>query len=288
MSIITPETHQEDSDGTIWLHVEKTLYCLPRGMLQMHSEIFASIFPMPGQGGDQAEDPVILESILSKEFDYLARYLFVGPHIARWESPPPYENAMLISLLRLGDLYEMEKVRTFAKYHITSQTSISPAQKISLARMYTIPEWVEPAVKLLVHIGLLGITDEDTTYLGLVTYRILARAQAEIGRARLCLSLATPPAVCDEHCGRGFTCGTAWKEFWWTKVRRWLNHLHNPPHISNLCDHVDSIFPVIGMDWACQEKTITNLRGMTALRVEDEITEAAVKAVLDYNRSLEL
>ncbi|KAI0691446.1 hypothetical protein BC835DRAFT_1307499 [Cytidiella melzeri] len=271
------------NDGTIWIRVERTLYCLHRGILESHSETFAQILPMRGTGGDKEDNPVFLESITSADFDYLVRHIFIG-----WVAPPPYDTAMLISLLKLGSLYQMKLVLTFAQYHIKDEPRISPATKINLARRYTIPDWVRPAFEALVRTGPLHITDEDIDQLGLVTYAILTRAQAEIARERLRLSLAAPPTVLGDGCVAHDRCEGAWKEFWGIKVSRWLNHPDKPPRLSKTCEFIEQLGDIPFMRSRCHSETLLKLRGMAPLRAEERITEEGVEKVLAFHRLLEL
>ncbi|KAI0695882.1 hypothetical protein BC835DRAFT_1305822 [Cytidiella melzeri] len=238
---------------------------------------------MKGTGGDREDDPIFLESITSRDFDYLVCHLFVG-----WVAPPPYESAMLMSLLRLGSLYQMKLVLTFAQYHIRDDPRISPATKINLARQYTVPEWVRPAFKTLVSAGPLQITDKDVDQLGLATYTILTRAQAEIARERLRLSLAAPPTVHGDGCVAHDRCEGAWKEFWGIKVSRWLNHPDKPPRLSKTCEFIEQLGDIPFMRSRCHSETLLKLRGMAPLRAEERITEEGAEKVLAFHWSLEL
>lgn len=60
------------------LQVEKVLYCVPAGILQLRSAVFQSILSLKGTDGDCEENPVVLESVSSVDFDHLMRYLFMG------------------------------------------------------------------------------------------------------------------------------------------------------------------------------------------------------------------
>lgn len=206
----------------------------------------------------------------------------------RWEKPPPYDNAVLVSLLKLATLYEMESVRNFAIYHLQSSRGVSSAMKIELARKYTVPEWIAPAFKVLLATGTPYISRADVNRLGLETYYILANAHAEIVEARARLSLVAPPIVHGDQCVDRRYCEVAWKEFWLTKITRWLVNPDDPPHIADIPDHIRTLLPVQSMGMQCQQATLTELEGMTVLRKEKLIGEMALQEVLDYHKSLEM
>lgn len=193
---------------------------------------------------------------------------------------------MLVSLLKLGTFLEMTSERKFAIHYITEDSFISPAKKIELARKFNVPQWIKPAFVALAYRTPLQITDEDIDLLGLTTYAILTKTHARIIRQRTLLSLAAPPMVHSEMCPSRYSCEAGWKEFWWTKVGRWLHHPDTPPRLTELSDHVGSIDMIMGVSMLCQQETVEKLRSMAALQKEIIIAEEGAAEVVQFHRTL--
>jgi len=73
----------------------------------------------------------------------------------------------------------------FADVDHLNELDLSPAHKLELACMYTIPQWVAPAICTLILSPLSIISKDDTHRLGLWVYSINAKAHEVIVEAIL-------------------------------------------------------------------------------------------------------
>ncbi|KAG5636044.1 hypothetical protein H0H81_009268 [Sphagnurus paluster] len=130
----------------ITIKVEDTLFKLPRHSFMQHSPIFRDMFMVPqpaGVGGttqpvDGSSDAQPLELAVSKtDFRYLLEVLFPL-------DIPPSQNLPKegwIAVLKLSNMWEMDKVRELAITKLTACTMDS-IEKILLSREYHVPAWL--------------------------------------------------------------------------------------------------------------------------------------------------
>ena len=133
----------------------------------------------------------------------------------------------LVAILNVSRLWMIENSICWAVSHL-NQLYLSPAHKLELARMYTIPEWVAPAIHSLILSPLSTISENDTHQLGLCVYSIIAKAHEMIEVERKPLAAVPPGLSLDPsaNCSNSEhpQCKDAWIKFWWQKVAHQLLH----------------------------------------------------------------
>ena len=191
----------------------------------------------------------------------------------------------LVAILKVSRLWMIENSIQWAVSRL-NQLGLSPAHKLELARMYTIPEWVAPAIHTLILSPLSTISENDTHRLGLCVYSIIAKAHEVIEMKRKMLA-AVPPglslgpsASCSdlEHP----QCKDAWIKFWWQKVARQLLHPTNPLSLTGVVEYVATQTHPVGLNMQCKQEVIGHVVESGGLAVEEEIINSAVGAARSY------
>lgn len=130
--------------------IERTLFRIPRQILEAHSEVFRNMFCMPA--GDRAtegssdQNPIFLEGIASHDFAQLLKVLLGSPvdHV----DDLPQSAADWSAVLNLSHLWGMDSIHSFA-FEKLSSTNLDPVDKAALGIRHNLPEWVKPALNEL-------------------------------------------------------------------------------------------------------------------------------------------
>ncbi|KAH6908526.1 hypothetical protein BKA70DRAFT_1280077 [Coprinopsis sp. MPI-PUGE-AT-0042] len=127
--------------------VEDQLYCLPKDHLSLHSDVFSGMFSVDnGTDGQSDDHPIVLEGYKSKDFDALLKVIVPKP---LEPSPPELVKEEWVSVLKLSTIWQMDKIRTLTIDELSSM-SLSPLEKIVMAREYVVPKWLSEGVTTLV------------------------------------------------------------------------------------------------------------------------------------------
>ncbi|KAF8880145.1 hypothetical protein BD779DRAFT_1423961, partial [Infundibulicybe gibba] len=125
--------------------------------------------PKPMEGTE--DHPVILEQVTKQEFnDFL-----VWVYKINW-APPPYEEHVLVNTLKLAQRWQIEGATSFSIHHL-KELNLSPSRRLELSRMYSLYDWVEPALRTIVVERLSSLSEEDVKRIGFHVYTVIARAK---------------------------------------------------------------------------------------------------------------
>ena len=159
--------------------------------------------------------------------------------------------------------------------------NLSPAQRLQLAQMYGIPQWIAPATQQFINTPLDDIAASDTKCLDLWVYTIIAQAHERveiecrsIGVVPPGLSLM-PSLECSST--KHSICKDVWAQVWWNKVAYWVLHPTNPLHLSAVFDYVTGLPDPRGLNPQCKAKFLEQIVATGTLGVEDLVIEGAIK-----------
>ncbi|KAI5826262.1 hypothetical protein K523DRAFT_311755 [Schizophyllum commune Tattone D] len=133
--------------NTIVFQVEGTLLRLPRAYLEQESMFFRDLFsfPDPPEGdvphdGISDEKPLKIPPQVSlEEFHALAEILY--PRTLHINRSPELSQEQWTGVLKLSDLWMMDRIKTLAVDALAQRLSDNPVEKIALARAYNVHDW---------------------------------------------------------------------------------------------------------------------------------------------------
>jgi len=147
----------EDSNEYYWdtffVKVEDKLFCVPRYKFVQSSEVFADMFLLPsGPGmrseGQDRDNPIVLEGYKKEEFTCLLKVMYptslIPGGILRLDLQLKKEE--WVSVLKLSTIWNMTKIRQCAIHWLSTNVTLSPIEKILLARAHRVGAWLEEAV----------------------------------------------------------------------------------------------------------------------------------------------
>lgn len=166
---------------TVVFEVEDNLYKVPMMHFMTSTDFFVPLFAEFGARSLLAqwddERPIKLEGVRKADFRALLKLMYPLPRFA----PPTFSEDEKVSILRLSTRWKMLDIRDLAIQQLAF-TTMSPIDKVCLARECGIFEWLSPA-----YVTLAQQTDEistdDATRLGMDTVFKLCRAHDRVLKA---------------------------------------------------------------------------------------------------------
>ncbi|KAJ7202110.1 hypothetical protein GGX14DRAFT_399681 [Mycena pura] len=214
-------------DGSMVLRVQNLLYKIYIGIFTQLSPVLSEILSIPAQlavgqlqEGTEAW-PLFLAGFTIQEFDDFMAYL----------SPPGWkvtdaseQERMFTGLLKIADRWQISDARAYAitQLHLMP---LLPSHRLELARMFTILEWVEPAVRTIFDGKLADLTSDDLDRIGYWVFVLLVKGK-ECMATELQRTASVAPKI-DDHdwsCKKPDACAETFKRLWWEKVGRRLLH----------------------------------------------------------------
>jgi len=149
----------EDSNEFYWvtffIKVEDKLFCVPRYEFVKSSEVFADMFLLPSgpatrSEGQDRDHPIVLEGYKKDEFTSLLKVMYPTSSslISGKNVELPLEKEEWVGVLKLSTIWDMTKIRQYA-IHRLSNLTLSPIEKILLARAHRVGPWLDEAVTIL-------------------------------------------------------------------------------------------------------------------------------------------
>jgi len=168
----------EDSNEFYWdpffVKVEDKLFCVPRCEFVQSSEVFADMFLLPSGPathieGQDRDHPVVLEGYKKDEFTSLLKVMY--PRATSLISGRNIELNLKkeewVSALKLSTIWNMTKIRQYAIHCLSTKVTLSPIEKILLARAHRVGAWLDEGVTNLANRDFnLSPTLEDLATLG--------------------------------------------------------------------------------------------------------------------------
>jgi hypothetical protein len=134
--------------------------------------------------------------------------------------------------------------------------TLQPTRRLELARLYSIPQWIAPAIRKIIPLLLANITDTEAAQMGFKVYTIIAQVKEVIEQERQALA-AYPPSLL---VAPSFSCSVrshsrckeAWSGFWWKKVARAILHPMNPLPLTQVLQLIVEAPLPEGMNITCR------------------------------------
>ncbi|KAF6750649.1 hypothetical protein DFP72DRAFT_909721 [Ephemerocybe angulata] len=161
------------------------LFRVPRGQFIAQSEVFAGMFGVPSPAengnvsveGESDENPIVLEGYEEKDFKALLGVLY--PSMFTLTRRQDLDQAELTSVLKLSTRWEMHEVRRYAITQLSGYYSLTPVEKIALARAHWVSDWLIEGLTTLVNDNPKLSPDELEASVGLRTAFRIARLKLE-------------------------------------------------------------------------------------------------------------
>ena len=97
----------------------------------------------------------------------------------------------------MSQLWQIDEGVAYAIHHLEKEF-LPPARRIELGRMFSIHDWIKPAMTELITGDLASLSDEDMHRLGLKVYSIVVKAREAMERERRLTSAYPPPMAFEE------------------------------------------------------------------------------------------
>jgi hypothetical protein len=138
---------------------------------------------------------------------------------------------LFVTILKISHLWMISNSINFAIGGLENLT-LQPTHRLELARLYSIPQWIAPAICKIILLSLVNITDTEAAQMGFKVYTIIARAKEVIEQEHRALaayppSLLIAPSFSCSVCSHS-RCKEAWSGSWWKKVAHAILHPMNP------------------------------------------------------------
>ncbi|KAF5341092.1 hypothetical protein D9611_006146 [Ephemerocybe angulata] len=161
------------------------LFRVPRGQFIAQSEVFAGMFGVPSPSengnvsveGESDENPIVLEGYEEKDFKALLGVLY--PSMFTLTRRQALDQTELTSVLKLSTRWEMHEVRRYAITQLSGYYSLTPVEKIALARAHWVSDWLIEGLTNLVNDNPKLSPDELEASVGLRTAFRIARLKLE-------------------------------------------------------------------------------------------------------------
>lgn len=208
-------------------------------------------------------------------------------YYSRW-TPPPHPEKAYINLLKLCQLWQIDEGTAFAIHHLEKEP-MAAARRLQLARLFSIFDWVRPALKELILWDIfLSLSDEQLEQVSLKVYSVITKARAAVEHERRLVAAVPPPMrfevvwECRVH---DTLCSNVWKGFWMKKVAKRLLHPSQPLAFDEIGEFVSkNDNDLTKMTPRCKDAMVEQMGEEAALT--EIIIDGAVEAVITFFRSL--
>ncbi|KAG6374553.1 hypothetical protein JVT61DRAFT_3898 [Boletus reticuloceps] len=293
MSLSVPrERHPEFyfRDWTITFLVpgqtHRTLYWLYPGLLALRSLVLDSVLLLPSQEsqrntvaatieGSCDENPIILHSIIRREFDYLLTFLFGG------YAGEEHRQEFLVSVLKLSAFFEINHGYQYAIAELTCLLPLKSSLKLQLGRLYRVDHWVEPALRDMMARPLLSISCTEAHHMGLDYFYILSHTKAVVEENYQAIAYTEPNLIQPDGCLTQLQCAAVWKDEWWNGVAPQLLHPETPCRRDDLLVLLDQT-DIPGLCNLCKEATLRHMKDSDVLKTDMVLQDIAVLEVMEF------
>ncbi|KAJ7094252.1 hypothetical protein C8R43DRAFT_964550 [Mycena crocata] len=165
--------------------VDGVLYKVHRSLLTAASAALDDILDIPDGKKEDDPDregtekyPLYFEGITKTEFeDLLGGFLYHH----EWQTIKDVadKERIYINLLKLSHKWQMTAGRAYAIKNL-SEIYLTPAHRLELARKFSIPDWVEPAVKWILNRKLSELSGFELEQIGIQIYAILVKGKEHL------------------------------------------------------------------------------------------------------------
>ena len=161
-------------------------------------------------------------------------------------------------------MWQIDEGVAYAVHHLEN-VFMPPSRRIQLARMFSVYDWVRPAIEVMLRSELSSISEDEANNLGVKVYSIIAKAREMLEREWK-LTAAYPPPItfdpsweCETH---QTMCILIWRDFWWKKVAKQLLHPVKPLAFRDVFEFVEKELKGPGLRASCRTSIIKEVRAM--------------------------
>ena len=132
----------------------------------------------------------------------------------------------LLNILHILHMWKMEQCVNFAASELAKR-SLHPVHRLKLAQQYSLQDWIEIPIRMLLNTPLERYTEENETNLDFSLYMIIATTKESISTARKRLAHHPPfPNDSDNtpFCLQHAICKKVWYEKWFLVLGRSIHH----------------------------------------------------------------
>ncbi|KAJ7214022.1 hypothetical protein GGX14DRAFT_563605 [Mycena pura] len=178
---------------------------------------------------------------------------------------------------KLTDVSDQERMLTAA---------LLPSRRLELARMFTILEWVEPAVQTILDGKLADLTGDDLDRIGFRVFVLLVKGKECMG-TELQRTASVAPKIDDHNwsCKKPDVCTETFKRLWWEKVGRRLLHPVMPMKTFAIRWEVRT-WKHADLNVACRDHMVQKMELGEIKFSENKIVAGVVQAISDYYLTL--
>ncbi|KAJ7732234.1 hypothetical protein DFH07DRAFT_686055, partial [Mycena maculata] len=168
----------------ICLQVERVIYHIHLTQLIRLSDVMNDIFGIPD--GKLATDPLregselyplYLEGVEKQEWEDFLAWVYRAEFVP--VKSDVHRERLYLSLLKLSARWEISSGVAYA-IDALEKLNLPAVRQLELARMYTLGDWVQPAVKVILASPLSKLGDGELSQLGLKVYSLLVRAKEKM------------------------------------------------------------------------------------------------------------
>lgn len=193
-------------------------------------------------------------------------------------------------LLHMADKYSIKRARDDALAFLSIDNRdrdtgcISAAEKINLARIYAVEDWVEPNLRFLVSTDLDLLPLSDYVYLRPDLTRRLVRSQFKILRQRHYLATHMERAVHLAGCRKDSACQLMWETVWWSTGRSLLKKSFGQwPAGADVLNRLETAaVRITDMEEECRTATLKSLRDRGVLTEDAGMAEEEIERITAY------
>jgi len=141
--------------NNIVVKVEDTFFCVPQCEFVNSSHVFADMFLLPSgptrSEGQDRDHPIVLQGYRKDEFASLLRVMYprAGCLISGTNLELRLEKEEWVSVLKLSTIWDMKKIRQYAIHRLSTDVTLSPIEKMLLARAHRVSPWLIEAITSL-------------------------------------------------------------------------------------------------------------------------------------------
>ncbi|KAJ7633056.1 hypothetical protein FB45DRAFT_1019219 [Roridomyces roridus] len=275
------------ADGSLVLRVNKSLYKVHEGVLtRLAPNFFGGILSIPDgkEPGDPTREgtelfPLLLEGVDIQRFeDFLAWNYHSVPKTVL--DDPFQKRRFFMNLLAISDMWQIDTGRDTAITEL-EKMALSPVERLELAVKYSVPHWVDEAVKDIFAAKVTSLKDEDIARLDCKVYSVLVKGafmiETEIRRTAQ-VEPATerdPDWRCMDHA----KCCATWKRVWWEVIGRKLLHPDIPISTDDIHWEVKKIHHK-DISPQCMKDMVTEIESIVF--VDKRIIAGVIEAILEF------
>ncbi|KAJ7717147.1 hypothetical protein B0H16DRAFT_1898058 [Mycena metata] len=264
------------TDGSVVIRVDTTtIYRIHLSMLMRLSEVMGSILTIPESSGKAPDDPtregtehypLLLPGTCVEEFDDFLQWLYR----TEWEPLGHNDNEkgrICTHLLKLSDMWQIKPGKTYA-ISVLENMALPASRRLELAGMFTIADWVRPAVKNILNKKLSSLTDLDIRAMGWKVYSILVKAKEALDAEARRVAFVPPSMAKDPAIGRE------------------LLHADRPMHLNEIAGKVlrEDTLKHTRLSESCRVDIVNHCIDMTF--ADESIVTACAEAIVKYHANL--